>query len=108
MIIPGGLGVHVGIPRSLGVATAHQQLRPAVKVALRKDRQPGWQPERSSYGSLIELTSRGAEPLKLLSGEERSFLEDGDTVTLTGYSEAPGKPRIGFGDVSGTILPSSK
>ncbi len=65
-------------------------------------------PDRGSYGSLIELTWRGAEPVKLASGEERSFLEDGDTVTLTGHCEAPGKPRIGFGQVSGAVLPSSK
>jgi fumarylacetoacetase len=65
-------------------------------------------PEPGSYGSLIELTRRGAEPLKLSSGEERSFLEDGDTVTLTGYGEERGKPRIGFGKVSGTVLPGAK
>jgi fumarylacetoacetase len=64
--------------------------------------------ERGSYGSLIELTWRGKEPLKLLSGEERSFLEDGDTVTLTGHCEAPGKPRIGFGHVSGAVIPARK
>ncbi len=63
-------------------------------------------PDRGSYGSLIELTWRGAEPLKLSSGEERSFLEDGDTVTLTGNCAQPGKARIGFGKVSGTILPA--
>ncbi|HET9392873.1 MAG TPA: fumarylacetoacetase [Candidatus Rubrimentiphilum sp.] len=65
-------------------------------------------PERGSYGSLIELTWRGAEPLSLASGEERSFLEDGDTVTLTGHCEAPGKPRIGFGKVSGTVIPAGR
>ncbi len=62
-------------------------------------------PEPASYGSLIELTWRGTKPLKLASGEERAFLEDGDEVTMTGYCEAPGKPRIGFGSVSGKILP---
>ncbi len=63
-------------------------------------------PELGSYGSLIELTWRGAKPLKLSTGEERSFLEDGDTVTLIGRCEAPGKPRIGFGSVSGTVVPA--
>lgn len=63
-------------------------------------------PTPDSYGSFIEMTWRGAKPLHLKSGEERSFLEDGDTVTLRGVCEAPGKPRIGFGSVSGTILPS--
>jgi fumarylacetoacetase len=64
-------------------------------------------PAPDSYGSLIELTWRGAKPLHLTSGEERTFLEDGDTVTLRGVCEAPGKPRIGFGGVSGTIVPAS-
>lgn len=57
-----------------------------------------------SYGSFIELTWRGTRPLQLKSGEQRSFLENGDTVTLRGVCEAPGKPRIGFGCVSGTIV----
>lgn len=64
-------------------------------------------PDPGSYGSFIELTWRGSKPLHLQSGEERSFLEDGDTVTLRGVCEAPGKPRIGFGSVSGTILPAA-
>jgi fumarylacetoacetase len=63
-------------------------------------------PKPGSYGSLIELTWRGANPLRLASGEERAFLEDGDEITMAGYCEAPGKPRIGFGSVSGTILPA--
>ncbi len=58
-----------------------------------------------SYGSLIELTWRGSRPLTLPSGESRSFLEDGDAVTMRGFCQAPGKPRIGFGAVTGTILP---
>jgi fumarylacetoacetase len=62
-------------------------------------------PAPGSYGSFIELTWRGAKPLRLSTQEERSFVEDGDTVTLRGLCEAPGKPRIGFGKVSGTILP---
>jgi fumarylacetoacetase len=64
-------------------------------------------PEPGSYGSFIELTWRGSRPLKLQSEEERAFLEDGDEVTLRGVCEAPGKPRIGFGGVSGTILPAT-
>ncbi|HET6894635.1 MAG TPA: fumarylacetoacetase [Candidatus Baltobacteraceae bacterium] len=64
-------------------------------------------PTPDSYGSFIELTWRGSKPLRLQSGEERAFLEDGDTVTLRGVCEAPGKPRIGFGAVSGTIIPAT-
>jgi fumarylacetoacetase len=63
-------------------------------------------PTPDSYGSFIELSWRGTKPLTLKSGEERSFLEDGDTVTLRGVCEAPDKPRIGFGSASGTILPA--
>lgn len=61
-----------------------------------------------SAGSLIELTWRGAKPLTLPTGEKRAFLEDGDTVTLRGHCERPGLPRIGFGEVCGTILPARR
>jgi fumarylacetoacetase len=63
--------------------------------------------EPDSCGSFIELTWRGQRPLKLQSGEERSFLEDGDTVTLRGLCQGADKPRIGLGSVSGTILPAT-
>jgi fumarylacetoacetase len=59
-----------------------------------------------SYGSLIELTWRGTKPLKLPSGEERGFLEDGDTVIMRASAHRDGLPRIGFGEVRGTILPA--
>ncbi|MBV8364217.1 MAG: fumarylacetoacetase [Candidatus Eremiobacteraeota bacterium] len=60
----------------------------------------------SSYGSLMELTWRGARPLTLPSGEERRFLEDGDTVTMRAAAHRVGLPRLGFGEVRGTILPA--
>jgi fumarylacetoacetase len=41
-------------------------------------------------------------------GETRAFLEDGDTVTLRAWCEKPGAVRIGFGEVSGRILPSHR
>ncbi len=62
-------------------------------------------PTPDSYGSLLELTWRGAEPISLPSGETRKFLEDGDTLTMTGYCQADGY-RVGFGEVTGTILPA--
>ncbi|MGI9648215.1 MAG: fumarylacetoacetase [Acidimicrobiia bacterium] len=62
--------------------------------------------EPGSYGSLIELTNNGAEPLRLENGEERRFLEDGDTVTLRGHCHREGLPRIGFGEVTGTVIPA--
>ena len=53
----------------------------------------------------MELTWRGTRPLQLPGGEERGFLADGDTVTLTAWCERPGLPRIGFGSVGATVLP---
>ncbi|WP_375444213.1 fumarylacetoacetase [uncultured Fibrella sp.] len=60
-------------------------------------------PNRSSWGSLLELSWGGAEPITLASGETRTFLEDGDTVTFRGYAEKDGI-RVGFGSVSGQIV----
>ncbi len=62
-------------------------------------------PEPTSRGSLLELTWNGAEPLRLPSGETRTFLEDGDRVTMTGWASGDGF-RVGFGEVAGTILPA--
>ena len=62
-------------------------------------------PTPDSYGSLLELTWRGANPITLPSGETRKFLEDGDTLTMTGYCQGDGY-RVGFGTVTGTILPA--
>ena len=57
-------------------------------------------------GSLLELSAGGRQPLTLPGGETRTFLEDGDTVTLRAYCAAPGAVRIGLGSVSGTVLPA--
>jgi len=62
-------------------------------------------PERENRGSLLELSWGGREPLTLATGETRSFLEDGDTVTLRGWAQGDGY-RIGFGDCAGTLLPA--
>lgn len=59
-----------------------------------------------SRGCLLELTWRGSQPVRLPSGEERRFLEDGDEVIMRAYLEAPGRRRIGFGECRGTILPA--
>jgi len=61
-------------------------------------------PTEESRGCMLELTWRGANPLKLLNGETRKWLEDGDTLTITGWCQGDGY-RIGFGEVSGRILP---
>jgi fumarylacetoacetase len=55
-------------------------------------------------GSLLELSRGGREPLTLPGGEQRSFLEDGDTVTLRAHCSGPGAVRIALGAVSGTVL----
>jgi fumarylacetoacetase len=58
-----------------------------------------------SYGSLLELAWKGTKPIKLPSGETRAFLQDGDRVTMAAWCEGPGY-RIGFGEVTGKILPA--
>ena len=59
--------------------------------------------EQGTQGSFIELTWRGANPLQLPGGETRAFLEDGDTVVIRGRA-ARGDRRVGFGEVTGTIV----
>lgn len=61
-------------------------------------------PERGSCGSLLEITWNGRDPIDL-GGVSRTFLEDGDKVTITGWCE--GETRIGFGACEGTILPAT-
>jgi fumarylacetoacetase len=63
-------------------------------------------PTKAERGSLVELTWRGAEPLELPDGTVRTFLEDGDTVTLRGWCGGQDGPRIGFGEATGTIVPT--
>ncbi len=60
-------------------------------------------PEKENRGCLLELTAKGADPVRLPTGETRTFLEDGDEVILTGYCERAGFARIGFGQCRGTI-----
>ena len=62
-------------------------------------------PEKSERGSLLELTWGGKEPLTLDTGETRSFIEDGDTLTLSGSAKGDGY-QIGFGTCEGTIKPA--
>lgn len=59
--------------------------------------------EKNQRGALLELSWGGAEPIALDSGESRSFLEDGDSVVLTGAAHGDGYT-IGFGDCTGSIL----
>jgi fumarylacetoacetase len=59
-------------------------------------------PAEGSEGCLLEMRHR-ARPLQLKTGEERTFLEDGDRVILRAYAQRPGLPRVGFGDCEGTV-----
>ena len=61
-------------------------------------------PTPDSCGSLLELTWRGARPLTFPDGQRRAFLEDGDRVTLSGWSQGDGY-RVGFGEATGKVLP---
>ena len=61
--------------------------------------------EKSGYGSMMELSWRGSEPIKLPNGEERKFLQDGDEVNLIGFCKGNGYT-IGFGDCRGKVLPA--
>ncbi|HUC51826.1 MAG TPA: fumarylacetoacetate hydrolase family protein, partial [Xanthobacteraceae bacterium] len=63
-------------------------------------------PEKSSWGSLLELTARGREPLVLPSGEKRGFIEDGDEIIFRGFCEKDGFVRIGFGECRAVVLPA--
>ena len=60
----------------------------------------------NTFGSMLELTWRGQNPLKLNNGEERKFINDNDTVIMRGFGEKDGI-RVGFGEVSGKILPAT-
>lgn len=62
-------------------------------------------PTPNSYGSLLEITWNATKPLTLSNGEQRTFIQDGDTIIMKGHCQK-GDLRIGFGEVSGKILPA--
>lgn len=63
-------------------------------------------PDRENRGSLLELSWGGKEPFNLADGKTRSFIEDGDTLTLRGAAHGDGY-RVGFGACSGQVLPAA-
>ncbi len=63
-------------------------------------------PDQSTAGCLLEITSRGANPVRLPSGETRGFLEDGDEVILTARCEREGHVGIGLGECRGLVTPA--
>jgi len=62
-------------------------------------------PTPDSYGSMLELTWGGKNPIQLSDGSERKFIADYDTVIMRGYCQND-QIRIGFGEVSSTLLPA--
>lgn len=63
-------------------------------------------PRRNQVGSFLELTWGGAEPVTLADGSSRTFLADGDTVTIGGTAPGPDGGTLGLGEVNGTIAPA--
>ena len=64
-------------------------------------------PTLDQAGALLELTQGGKVPLTLPDGQTRTFLQDGDEVTLQGWCEKPGAARIGFGECQARVLPAT-
>jgi fumarylacetoacetase len=63
-------------------------------------------PTEDGFGALLEITAGGRKPVVLPNGEERRFLEDGDTVILRARAAREGCAPVGFGECRGTILPA--
>jgi fumarylacetoacetase len=59
-----------------------------------------------TYGSLMELTQGGKQPLRLSNGEARTFVEDGDEVIERGRCEREGYATIGFGEAAAVVRPA--
>ena len=62
-------------------------------------------PEKGSFGSMLEITWRGTEPIKMKDGTERKFINDNDTVTITGFA-LKDDVRVGFGKAEAKALPA--
>ena len=62
-------------------------------------------PTEDSYGSMLELAWKGTKPIQLPNGEERKFLNDGDTLRMSGYAQGDGY-RVGFGEVVTQVQPA--
>jgi fumarylacetoacetase len=63
-------------------------------------------PDREQRGSFLELSWNGQEPVTLEDGSSRTFLEDGDEVSVTAWAPGPDGTRIGFGSVTGRVVPA--
>jgi fumarylacetoacetase len=63
--------------------------------------------EETGLGSMLEISQGGKRPIELESGETRSFLEDGDEITLKAWCEGAGLARIGLGECVGRVVPTA-
>ena len=110
---------HAAPSRIAGTSFRHQYWTPAQMVTQHTvggcNLQPGdllgtgtiSGPAPGEAGAIVELSQGGRAPITLVAtGEQRTFLQDGDTVILRGWCEAPGRARIGFGECRGTVLPA--
>lgn len=63
-------------------------------------------PVKESFGSLLELSWNGSQPITLADGSTRTFLQDGDTVSMTAFcvGKDDGIIQVGFGECSGKVL----
>jgi len=64
-------------------------------------------PARDQRGSFLELSWNGQEPVMLADGAQRTFLEDGDEVSITAWAPGVDGTPIGFGSVTGRVVPAS-
>ena len=63
-------------------------------------------PTADGYGSLLEMTNGGRDPITLPTGETRTFLQDGDEVILRARASRPGAAPIGFGECRAVVQPA--
>lgn len=63
-------------------------------------------PTEDSFGSMLEISWKGTKPVQFENGEERKFIQDGDSLSLSGHCQSDHGYKIGFGECSGTILPA--
>jgi len=90
-------------PAQGGRAPHLRRLQPAAGRPVRLRHAVGAEPPTRRV-RLLELTQGGKQPITLPNGETRSFLADGDTLTLRGFCERSGARRVGFGACSATVL----
>lgn len=62
--------------------------------------------EPGTQGSLLEQSKGGETPIQMPGGEERAFVNDGDSIIISGYAGSLEDGAVGFGECRGTILPA--